>query len=256
MTAGPLSVLYDLFKPVRFVLSKLVARVAIWTTPAAPVAASPDGKTGQPATEPPSDAPTDTESDSDSDTPKLLRVSDFLLLLEEGHKEGAVQQTELKLIKNVFELDDTTVAEVFTPLPQVQTLTERTTVRSALNMMRSQKHSRIPVTATAGQPARRKVVGILYSKDLLRARLEPEQLGQTVESLMRKPLFVEPWHRSAPNSLSSASSHQAAEDPHGRSPGGLRRSPRHRHHERRARHALRGRPARTPRVRWRLRGAR
>jgi CBS domain containing-hemolysin-like protein len=183
LTAAPLTALYDTFKPIRYVLSRLVEYVAALTTPAALAAATPAITASEPSSE--------SESPADKEKPhKLLRESDFLLMLEEGHKEGAVQHTELELIKNVFALDDTTVAEVFTPLPQVQTLTERTTLRSALNMMRSQKHSRIPVTTTASLSAKRQVVGVLYSKDLLRARLQPEQMGMTVESLMRKPLFV------------------------------------------------------------------
>lgn len=177
MTAGPLTGLYDLFKPIRIILSAIVARVAAWTTP---------------ASEKKPRAATDTEEES---THKLLRESDFMLMVEEGHKEGAVQQSELELIKNVFELDDTTVAEVFTPLPQVQTLTERTTLRSAINMIRSQKHSRIPVTTTGSTPARRQVIGILYSKDLLRARLQPDLLQMSVDAVMRKPLFVSPTMR-------------------------------------------------------------
>jgi putative hemolysin len=213
LTASPLTVLYDSFRPARFVLSKLVVLVAKWTTPRGyaaatgsapppgPSEASPrdDADTNQnpaPSTSP--DAHHSLETAVDSSSPrdghpperKLLRESDFLLMVEEGHREGAVQHAELELIKNVFELDDTTVAEVFTPLPQVQTLTERTTLRSALNMMRSQKYSRIPVTAGPGAPARRKVVGILYSKDLLKARLDPERMDMTVDALMRKPLFV------------------------------------------------------------------
>jgi CBS domain containing-hemolysin-like protein len=196
-TAGPLTALYDTFRPVRFVLSKLVARVASWTAPSPQAGASTEAS-GDARSIQGVHAAGDSQSDDagagakgeEGAEQKLLREADFLMLLEEGHKEGAVQQAELQLIKNVFELDDTTVAEVFTPLPQVQTLNERTTLRSALNMMRSQKHSRIPVTAAASHGSRRQVVGVLYAKDLLRARLEPEQMGQTVESLMRRPLFV------------------------------------------------------------------
>jgi CBS domain containing-hemolysin-like protein len=181
MTAGPLTLLYDVFKPIRMVLTTIVARVADWTTPR-------EGREEQRVHH--AVAPHEEGSDQ-----KLLRESDFLLMVEEGHREGSVQQSELDLIKGVFELDDTTVAEIFTPLPQVQTLTDRTLLRSALNMMRAQKHPRIPVTATGGSPGKRHVVGILYSKDLLRARLEPSLMNMTVDALMRKPLFVSPSTR-------------------------------------------------------------
>ncbi len=47
-----------------------------------------------------------------------------------------------------------------------------------------------PPLGNPAPPTRRQVIGILYSKDLLRARLEPELMTRTVDMLMRKPLFV------------------------------------------------------------------
>jgi putative hemolysin len=175
LTAGPLTVIYEIFKPVRLTLQFIVKRVARWTT---------RQKKALPASGQP--------NQEDQTDPKLLRESDFMMMIEEGHKEGAIQQSELDLIKNVFELDDTTVGEVFTPLVQVQTLSEKTTLRNSLNTMRSQKYSRIPITAANSTGSRRQVVGVLYSKDLLRAKLEPELMSLTVDTIMRRPLFVSP----------------------------------------------------------------
>src|SRR5581483_6883881 len=87
----------------------------------------------------------------------------------EGHREGAIGESELELIKNVFEFDDTTVASILTPISQVQTLGLKTPVRTAIQAVRSQNYSRVPVTGRD----RKEVVGILYAKDLLRAKLHP-----------------------------------------------------------------------------------
>jgi putative hemolysin len=160
-TAGPLTVIYDVTKPVRIALGALVNWVGRKSA--------------------------STETDEEKDD-QVLKESEFLMMIEEGHKEGAIQQNELDLIKNVFELDDTKVAEVCTPLAMVQTLTETTTLKSALATMRSQKYSRIPITSAN----RRQVVGVLYSKDLLRAKIETHLMNLTVDSIMRKPLFVSP----------------------------------------------------------------
>jgi putative hemolysin len=109
LTATPLTVIYNLFKPIRAVLQLIVRRVARWTT-------SDQGRAVR----------RENGEESGDSEQKILREADFLLMVEEGHKEGAIQQNELDLIKNVFELDDTTVADVFTPLPQVQALSEKT----------------------------------------------------------------------------------------------------------------------------------
>jgi putative hemolysin len=115
-----------------------------------------------------------------------LTESEFLMMVEEGHREGAIHENELELIQNVFNLDDTPLSEVMTPLLQVQTLTTSTTLKGALTALRNQRYSRIPVVSSD----RQQVVGVIYSKDLLRAKLEPELLSLAVSSIMRKPLLV------------------------------------------------------------------
>lgn len=116
----------------------------------------------------------------------LLKESEFLMMIEEGHKEGAIQESELELIRNVFELDDMTVSRIATPLSRVQTLSRNTTLKGALAAYKLHQFSRIPVV---GQNKKR-IVGVLYSKDLLRARLDPSLHNDSVETLLRQPVFV------------------------------------------------------------------
>lgn len=161
--AGSLSVVYDLSKPIRQILKWIVMLISkrfeqFPNTVERPV----------------------------EDPERILKESDFLLMIEEGLKEGAIQQSELELIKNVFELDDTVVGDLFTPITQVQTLPESTLVKAAHSLMRSHRFSRIPVLSAN----RREVVGILYKKDLIRGKLTPELLQKPVSAVMRKPLFV------------------------------------------------------------------
>ncbi|MCM2278401.1 MAG: CNNM domain-containing protein [Oligoflexia bacterium] len=165
LSGTPLTLIYRVMRPARFLLNKVVFLAARLAT---------RGKDA-PATPHPGESP-----------PEVLKESDFLFMLEEGHREGAIHDSELGLIRNVFELDDTTVADIFKPLSQAHTVPHQTTLRSALSAFRGQRYSRIPVLGTG-----RKVVGILYSKDLLRAKLDPELLNLQVTAVMRKPLFVQ-----------------------------------------------------------------
>jgi CBS domain containing-hemolysin-like protein len=160
LTVDTITVIYAVSRPARSLLKGLVAFVARWSGDRSP---SHDGN-------------------------QTLKESDFLLMVEEGHKEGAVQASELELIKNVFEFDDTTVAQVFTPIAQVRSIPVRTTVRQALSLTRGQRFSRVPVTGKN----RRDIIGVLYSKDLLRAKLENRHMEDTVSDLMLDPIFVSP----------------------------------------------------------------
>lgn len=158
MNVGILSLVYDLMKPVRLVLNTLVTYAA--------------RKAGRDRPGP--------------DIHTSIREDEFLSLVEEGHKEGTIGQSELELIRNVFEMDDRTVLEAHTPLGKLYMLPPDTTLKNAIAAMRGKRYSRIPVLG----PGRRNITGILYSKDFMLAQLSPEVLEQPVSALMRKPFTV------------------------------------------------------------------
>jgi CBS domain containing-hemolysin-like protein len=155
LSAGPLVLIYEILKPVRFLLTRIISVF--------------------------------------NKQPKLkentiLKEVEFLELVEEGQKQGAIHQSEVDLIKNVFELDNTTVKDVLTPISEVFPLPVSTTFRQALAAMKSSRYSRIPIVSSD----RREIVGILYTKDLLKAKLEPSILDSSVSDIMRKPPVVDP----------------------------------------------------------------
>ncbi len=152
MIAGPMNLIYDLFSPIRRIIKKLMT----WVTKF-----SGSTKTTGEGT--------------------ILKESDFLLMVEEGHKEGAIEQNELDLIRNVFNMDETTVGDIYTPIQQVQTLNENTTIKEALSFMRTQRYSRIPVTGNSKE----EVIGILYSKDLLKAKVRPDLLQTPISEIVK-----------------------------------------------------------------------
>lgn len=165
LTAPFLTWVHFALGPARFVLQTIVSTFARWI-----------GRTG------PSDVPGKN---------RLLKEEEFLVMVEEGHREGSVRSNELELIRNVFELDDTTVEEIYTPLSQVQTIPATTPLREAFPFIISRHFSRFPVVGSN----RKQVVGLLFSKDLLREKLEAPSNDECVSSLMRKPLYVSPSTR-------------------------------------------------------------
>ena len=116
----------------------------------------------------------------------LLKEDEFLFMIEEGHKEGIVHSSELELIRNIFELDDTKAEEICTPAQSIYALPLRTTIKQALEAYRSKRFSRIPIY----ENDKNTIVGVLFAKDLIPARLDPSLESTSVETLMRRPLFV------------------------------------------------------------------
>ncbi len=172
LTVGPLTMVYQLLKPIRYILKNVILVFS----------RQPKHLTQKLTSQ--GDHPHAHDKDSSADP--ILKESDFLLMVEEGHKKGAIQENEMELIKNVFDLDNTTVSEISTPLFKMLTLPMSTTLKDALIAIRNQRYSRIPILGSN----RKDVVGILYSKDLLRAKLHKESDDITVTAWMRKPFFI------------------------------------------------------------------
>jgi len=174
VAAGPLDTIYSLFRPVRYLLKQVIRLV-------------PGSKTSPSLIEANQNS---SKKPHSKKRKKILKESDFLLMVEEGHKEGAIRESEMGLIRNVFELDHTTVQDVATPFSQVLSLPAHTTLKGALSAVRGQNYSRIPILGAGAY--RKEIVGILYAKDLLRSKLSPESSATTVATLMRKPYYVTP----------------------------------------------------------------
>lgn len=102
------------------------------------------------------------------------------LLDEEG--AGAIADQDRRLIRRVFEISETPVEEVMTPLVDVQAVSQETTVAQASAVAVDSGYSRLPVYRERID----NIVGIVHVGALLFA----EDDGTPVESLMEPASFV------------------------------------------------------------------
>lgn len=114
-----------------------------------------------------------------------LMEDEFLTMVDESHKSGALHRDERELIHNVFEFSDTRVHAVMTPLSEIFELPVDLPVHEVIRKIKENPHSRIPVYR--GQPEN--IVGVLYAKDLLRIDLRRSQ-SRILPQIARKPFFV------------------------------------------------------------------
>ncbi len=131
-------------------------------------------------------------------TLKLARVSpepssiplteeDFKSLVETSHREGALEEAEKHFIHRVFEFGDQTVRNIMTPRPAVFALPLSINLGDAIEALREQRFSRVPVYRKNLE----EIIGVLYAKDFLRARgkrIGAEEGG--LRPFLRKPYFV------------------------------------------------------------------
>ncbi len=131
-----------------------------------------------------------------------LREEEFRALVDVGSEEGELETTERRLIHNVFEFGDTTVAKVMTRGEKVFALPYEMPLGRLALAVAQQSFSRVPIYRSSGQGASARraregastagkldVVGILLAKDLVGYQYGHLE-GHTIQELLHPPLFV------------------------------------------------------------------
>jgi CBS domain containing-hemolysin-like protein len=114
-----------------------------------------------------------------------LMEDEFRTLIDAGEKEGALESAQRDLIHKVFDLGDTTVAEIMIPRVDMFCLPVSMQITDIEREIIKARHDRIPIYGSD----RDDIVGILYARDLLE-RIADRQTPVSIEKLSRKPFFV------------------------------------------------------------------
>ncbi len=117
--------------------------------------------------------------------PRPIDEAEFRALVDAGSEEGELEAVERKLIHNVFQFGDRTIAEIMTPAAKVFSLSYDLPFVRLLTEVARSGLSRIPVY----KGKKDEVVGILFAKDLVgvsTGRLK----GRTLKDLLRPPMYV------------------------------------------------------------------
>jgi putative hemolysin len=121
------------------------------------------------------------------------------LIVTASRQFGQIPEFQEEMIHNALELDSITVRQVMVPRPDIFSLPADLTLDEALARVVEEQHSRVPVYDP--QRGREHIIGVLYSKDLmrwmrLRMTLSPNQAVSSriakmqVSQIMRNVLVV------------------------------------------------------------------
>ena len=114
---------------------------------------------------------------------------EIISMVNEGHEQGAIQESEAEMIHNIFELDDTEAADVMTRRKSIIAIDQELPFEEALDFMLNEPFSRFPVY----QEDIDHITGIIHIKDAMRLAREKENLSLKVEeikNLMNDPIFI------------------------------------------------------------------
>jgi putative hemolysin len=108
-------------------------------------------------------------------------------LIEAGQEEGILEEADRDLIQSVVQFGDKTVREAMTPRPEMVAVSVDTTVERFLEMLRSQRFSRVPVY----EGSLDHIKGIVFVHDLLQVA-DTDAPTRTVGSLMHTDVYFVP----------------------------------------------------------------
>ena len=115
----------------------------------------------------------------------FVTEEELKMALEEGGKTGVLETDEVKMIKNVFLLNDITAEDAMTPRTAMFALDGNLTVEAAREQLFDSPHSRIPIVERSPD----NITGILYKTIALKELAEGHREVRLAD-LASPPLFI------------------------------------------------------------------
>lgn len=114
---------------------------------------------------------------------ELMTAEELRTIVQVGHEDGVIENSERKMIDNVFDFGDRSARDIMIPRIDMTCIDMEAGYDELMEVVREEKYTRIPVYKESADT----IVGILNIKDLLfRAQDKPFRIAE----LMRKPLFT------------------------------------------------------------------
>jgi len=117
--------------------------------------------------------------------PKTDEEEEMLRFLEIEDAEGEIEDEERKMIRAVFDLEETAVREIMTPRTDFVAADADSNVHDVVRLIISRGYSRIPIYDDNLD----NIVGIIYAKDLFRYLAE-DRLPKQLRDVARTAFFV------------------------------------------------------------------
>lgn len=115
----------------------------------------------------------------------FITDDEFKSVLSQGEAHGVIDEDERQMIQGILEFRDVILREILVPRPDVVALPETATVADALELLRKEEYSRVPIYRDDLDH----ITGVLFMKDLLPSVAKGD-LQRSVQTLARPPYFV------------------------------------------------------------------
>lgn len=113
---------------------------------------------------------------------------EILSMVEEGHEQGVIEDTEVEMISNIFEFSDKDAKDIMTSRQKIIGVENTMVVCDALEFAIENNYSRYPVYEEDID----NIVGVVHLKDLIAAYMKNQ--NTPITEIMEEPFFIHPTY--------------------------------------------------------------
>lgn len=115
-----------------------------------------------------------------------ISEEEIRMMVDVGQEKGGISSSERDMINNIFDFDNTTVAEVMRHRTDILAIQYDITLDELTKIMEDVKYSRFPVIDESID----NVVGVLYIKDLIRYLSHNDRSSFSMKKIMREAMLI------------------------------------------------------------------
>ena len=125
--------------------------------------------------------------------PDQMTESELLKIVDVSSEEGVIENSEKEMITNVVDFGDAVSKDVMIPRADMISIDVNAPIDEVYELIEEEGYTRIPVY----DESKDHVIGILNIKDLMLALLKNDKENITVKELMREPVYVYEYQKTA-----------------------------------------------------------
>lgn len=117
--------------------------------------------------------------------PEKITEEEIRMMVDVGEEKGTIRETEKEMINNIFEFDNTEVADIMTHRTDVAGIEVESSLEEVKKILLEEQFTRFPVYEDSIDH----IVGTIHLKDIMRF-MDTDQKSFSLKKIMRKPYFV------------------------------------------------------------------
>lgn len=125
--------------------------------------------------------------------PNQMTEGELLAVLDVSNEEGVIEPEEKKMITNVVDFGDALSKDIMIPRADMVCVDTSAGYDDIITILEEDSFSRLPVY----KESKDKIIGILHIKDMILFREKNGKENFTVEKVMREPVYVYEYQRTA-----------------------------------------------------------